>query len=66
MNTTKPLGIQEETGNVMAENRRMGKEEVTEERSGRKQSAQKTNKLQGTGAWPVKKHQKGPNDRLPI
>ena len=50
----------------MAENIKVGKEEVTRERSGRKQNNQKTNILQGTSAWPVKKHQKGPNDRLPI
>ncbi len=39
---------------------------ATKERSGRKQSAPETNILQGTSAWPVKKHQKGPNDRLPV
>jgi hypothetical protein len=66
MRTTKPLGMQEGIGNVMAENIKVGKEEVTRERSGRKQNNQKTNILQGTSAWPVKKHQKGPNDRLPI
>ncbi len=66
MKTTKFLKMQKEIKNIIIENIEIKKEEIIKEKSGRKQNNQKTNIFQNMNILPIKKHQKGLNDRSPI